>query len=365
MIKSFNLNKLLIFGLPLSLLLSLIFIMNYSPLVDNEYLNIGITLDLLISVPLLYFLLIRKTNIPNTTIVPVIVLGLLIGTLFLPKGNQYYLELFKVWVMPFIEIAALTYIVVKIRLVRKRYQALKEVHPDFYSSLKEVCREFLPAKVVPVFATEIAVIYYGFINWKKRALKAHEFSYHRHSGTATLMGVFIFLIAVETYFLHIYLLKWSEIAAWILTGLSCYTAIQLLGFLKSLSKRPIVIERKQLVLRYGILSEVTIPFADIEQIELTKKSIEKDVNVVTLSPFSELESHNVVIHLKKTGTLSGFYGIKKSFSTLLLHLDDASGFKTEIDKSLSAIWITYEQFSRSIFILLVSFSIINAQLQVL
>lgn len=39
--------------------------------------------------------------------------------------------------------------------------------------------------LIPV-VTEIAVIYYGFINWKKRNLKPYEFLYHKDSGTITL-----------------------------------------------------------------------------------------------------------------------------------------------------------------------------------
>lgn len=324
-------RNLIIFGIPVGLLGLLIFLTKFSFQAGNDIINLAISADLLLTVPLIYFLLIRKTTIPNITVVPVIVLGLLIGTYFLPKEDQNYLELFKIWIMPIIEISVLTLIVIKVRSARKRYNILKENSPDFFSTLKDVCYEILPAKMVLPFATEIAVIYYGFINWKVRTLTENEFSYHKKSGTPTLFGVFIFIISIETFIMHIFLVNWSETAAWILSGLSIYTAIQVLGFTRSLSKRPISLNQDQLILCYGILSEVKIQHEDIEQIEFSRKLMEKDSETITLSPFRELESHNVIIHLNKTYTLIGFYGFKKNFKTLLFHIDDETAFKKKIE----------------------------------
>uniref|UniRef100_UPI00404713C1 hypothetical protein n=1 Tax=Bacteroidota TaxID=976 RepID=UPI00404713C1 len=332
-----RLNRNLInFGIPLALLGTLILLMKSSFLNGNDTVNFAITADLLLIVPLVYFLLIRKSEIPNTTVIPVMIIGLLVGSYFLPQESQTYLSIFKTWALPVIEISILTFVIIKVRRAVKTYKELKSATPDFYDTLKNVCSEILPKKLVLPFATEVAVFYYGFINWKTREINENEFTYHKNSGTPALFGGFIMIIGIETVALHFLLARWSIVAAWILTALSVYTAIQVFGFAKSLSKRPISINKDSLTLKYGILNEVEIPFSDIDKVELSRKSLEKNELTKTLSPLGELESHNVIIHLKKENELVGLYGMKKRFNLLGLHIDEPKEFNDRMKNALQS-----------------------------
>lgn len=326
-------RSLLTFGLPLSLFGLIIFLIQFSPLAGNDPLNFAITADLLLTVPLVYLFLIRKTAIPKTTAVPVMVIGLLIGLYFLPKESQTYLVLFKTWGLPIIELSVLTFVVLKVRSAISKYKHLKGASPDFFSALKSTCHEVLPKSAVMPVVTEISVIYYGFLNWRTRILQKNEFTYHRESGTPALMGAFIFIIIIETFVFHLLLAKWSVIAAWILSALSIYSVLQIFGFARSLTKRPILIVENSLILRYGILNEVKIPLSDIESLELTSQSVE-NLGFAKLSPLGEMESHNVVISLSKENTMVGLYGIKKRFKVVGLHVDEPKKFKEQIDQLL-------------------------------
>ncbi len=331
--KTLTLQKLLIiFGIPILMILSMILIARSS--IFNLYSNkltLGVTLDLLLTIPLVYFLLIRNTSIPKTTTVPLMIFGLIIGSIILPSENQYYLNLFKTWVFPVIEIVVISFIIFNVRKTIKKLKRNKAFAFDFFSTLKETCNEILPKRVVMPVVTEIAVFYYGFIYWKKRDLNKNEFSYHKNSGTISLLVAIIFIIGIETVAFHFLLLKWSDTAAWVLTFLSIYSAIQIFGFLKSIIKRPISIEDNKLKLRYGILSEVSINLNEIESLVLTSKEIEFNKKTRKLSPFGELESHNVVIRLKKENTLCGLYGIKRKFTTLAFYIDNKEEFKNQIE----------------------------------
>lgn len=330
--KSLPLNQNLVnFGIPLGLLGVLILLMKSSFLNGNDALNFAVTVDLLLTVPLAYFLLIRKSQIPKTTVIPVMIIGLLIGSYFLPKENQTYLDLFKTWALPVIEVSILTFVIIKARRVIKSYKKLKSVSPDFYETLKNFCVEILPKKFVIPFATEVAVFYYGFVSWKTRKPSSNEFTYHKNSGTPSLLAAFIIIIVIETIALHFLLAQWTMTAAWILTGLSIYTAVQVLGFAKALERRPITITEKELLLRYGIMNESQISISDIESVVLSSTELEKDKLSKTLSPLGELESHNVIINLKRENTLIGLYGIKKKFKTIGLHIDEPSDFKEKIE----------------------------------
>lgn len=331
--NTINLKKnLILIGIPL-LIIALIVLVAKSSLFTNNpnILAIGITFDLLLTVPFLYFLLIRKTNIPKTTVVPFLIFGIIICSIILPLENQYYLNLFKTWLLPVVEVSILLFVVYNVRKGIKRYHLNKTNSFDFFTALKNTCYEILPKAAVIPFATEIAVFYYGFIYWRKRTLKEHEFSYHKDSGTISLLIAIILIVAIETVTLHVLLAKWSNTAAWILTVLSVYSGFQLLGFLKSMLKRPISVENDRLYLRYGIMKETTIDLKDIASVEISSKDIELNKITRKLSFLGPLESHNIIIHLKNENELIGLYGIKKRYKILALYVDDKVEFKKLID----------------------------------
>lgn len=116
--------------------------------------------------------------------------------------------------------------------------------------------------------------------------------------------------------------------------MSIYTAIQLFGFLKSLSQRPTTIRNNHLIIRYGIFAETEIRLQDIEFIELSTSNLKLDNLTKKLSTFGELESPNVIIKLKKEYCLSGLYGIRKKFTNLALYLDNREEFKSKVETIL-------------------------------
>lgn len=333
--KSIVLNRNLInFAIPLALLGTLVLLMKSSFLNENDILNFAITADLLLTVPLVYFLLIRKYAIPNTTVIPFMIIGLVLGFYFLPQESQVYLEMFKTWALPVIELSLVTFIIIKVPGAIKKYKELKGSTPDFFDALKSTCYEMFPKSVVIPVVTEIAVFYYGFIYWKKRKLKVNEFTYHKESGTIALLAVTIFIVVVETVVLHILLSKWSNIAAWILTFISIYSGFQLFGFLKSISKRPISIKNDKLLLRYGIMSETSIFLKNIASVEVSSIDMAWNAENRKLSFLGEMESHNVIIRLKEENVLIGLYGIKRKYKNLALHIDKKIEFKNQIDNAL-------------------------------
>jgi len=79
---------------------------------------------------------------------------------------------------------------------------------------------------------------------------------------------------------------------------------------------------------------VEIQFSDIGSISLSKKPLEKNDFTKSLSPLGELESHNVIISLKKEKTLIGLYGIRRRFTVLGLHVDKPTEFKEKIESTI-------------------------------
>ena len=333
-----RIQPILLFSIPFFLLFSIFIFTQSASFINNaDTLSAYLILDLLLTVPLVYYLVIRKTEIPKTTVVPVIIIGLIMGYYLLPVDQHHYLDMFKQFGVPVIEVSVMVFIVLKVRSAIKKFKANKETNSDFYTVLQSTCREIVPGRMSSFLASEISVIYYGFLNWEKPILSENEFTYHKKSGSPAMFGALIFIVFVETIAVHIVLLQWSHLAATILSILSVYTGLQLLGFMRSLSKRPTVIGENELILRYGVLSETTIQLEDIESIELSRKTVEINDEARKLSILGDIESHNIIIKCKVPQKLEGIYGITKSYTTLAFHIDEKERFKLELENAIEGV----------------------------
>ncbi|HFS67296.1 MAG TPA: hypothetical protein ENK67_03700 [Flavobacteriia bacterium] len=184
------------------------------------------------------------------------------------------------------------------------------------------------------FATEIAVFYYGFINWKKDELSDNEFSYYKNSGIIITLIAFMMSGIIEIFVIHILLMKWNEIIAWIVTGLSIYTVIQIYGVIRAMPKRPIEIDKNGIILKYSILSETYIKFDNIETLEIFTKKIDKKGAIKYFSPFGKLEGNNIKIELKNEQIIEGLYGIKRKIKSFVLFIDEKEKFIEKINNAL-------------------------------
>ncbi|MDN3203905.1 hypothetical protein [Algoriphagus sediminis] len=293
---------------------------------NADLLSLGITFDLVVLIPGLFFFTIRKTKLPKTLVLPVLLAGVILASYILPEGNQRYLDFAKSWLVPLAELAVISYVVWKVTNTVRVYKETQKGNTDFFNALKDTCRKLFPPFAVNGVATEVAVFYYGFFKWKSPKLGDNEFSYHKDSPSRIILAFLIFLIIAETFVFHILLMNWSLLAAWILTGLSIYSGFQLFGVLRSLNQRPIYLSKDTLHLRYGFASEVDIPFDQINRVEKFTADFDEHELSRRLSILGTLEAHNVTLELKVPAELSGIYGIKRRFQTLAFFVDDPDRF---------------------------------------
>jgi hypothetical protein len=313
-------------GIPLFFWFLILVFHPHLQLVNQPDLALALSVDLLLTIPLIYFLVIRKTSISKLSVLPLVIVGLLIGFYVIPESEQGLLRIFKNWLLPILELFIFSAIILKFRKVYRRYQQAGALNRDFFSKLKESCASVLPSFLVVPFAMEISVFYFGFLHWKKRNLNKNEFSYHIKSGTAVLLMALVVVIAAETVGIHFMLVKRSVSLAWTLTGLSIYTGIQFVGFARSISKRPIFIGVDTLYLNYGIMTEMEIPLGKIKEIRRSTKDLEPQKGVRRLSPLGELEATNIIISLHESTSISGMYGIRKSAHTIAFFVDEPAHF---------------------------------------
>ncbi|MDT7832796.1 hypothetical protein RQM59_10430 [Flavobacteriaceae bacterium S356] len=332
-------NKMVPLFIPVLFGISLLLIIQSQAFVQNaSALSTAITIDFLITIPFVYFLIIRKRNIPKITVLSMFVLGIVVLSFALPEENQSLLTAIKVFAIPIVEVTVLSFVVYKTVKISRSYKEQKN-SGDFYTAMKKAASEVLPQQVAAILVTEISVVYYGFIHWRKKKLKKDEFSYHKKSTTLSIIVGFLMVILIETFAVHFLLLKWSSVAAWILTILSAYTALQIFALARSISKRPITVDmkEKELILRFGFFSEWSVSLHNIREVELSNKDLPEDKSIVPFSPLGGLTEHNVILHFNNEEQFSGFYGLKKKASSLAIYVDDKQRFFETVENYILSV----------------------------
>ena len=287
----------------------------------------ALTLDLTLSIPLVYFLIIRKRSIPNVTVVPVFILGMVVASFLIPQGHQQSLELIKTWVFPLVELSVFSLIVYKVVSLKKAFAQHKDQHFDFIETFRMAAKDILPNKVIGLFTTEVSMFYYALFTWKRPNLARGSFSYHKNSGIQALLYALLMAVVIETVAIHFLLIQWSVVAAWVLSALSVYTGLQVFAYIKSIPRRPTTLEHDVLTVRNGLMTNCKVPLANIQKMEVFRGDLpEAYEDVKKVSLFYQ----NVVLHLDKEVEVEGLYGITKSANAIAFYVDDVDSFEEEM-----------------------------------
>ncbi len=327
-------SELLIYGLPLFVILSSVFLA-LSPLTQaHPDLAIAVLYDLTLTAPLVYFLLIRKRKISKLTVVPVFILGVVIATFLLPENVQLHLSFIKAYVAPIVELVVLSILIRKIYTGVKTFKSNAKPASDFYITSRASAQELFGKSKLSVFlSSEIAMLYYALFSWKKKKRRANEFTNYKDTGSIPLAGGLIMVALIETFALHLLLMRWSTIAAWVLTGISLYSVLLIFGHIRALTKRLSVLTDTELILKNGLIADICIPLGEISKVELCATEVQsKHLKIGTLGLSKTSRDHNVALHFKTPQTIEKFYGFTEECHVLVLHIDDKNNFVDRIDQ---------------------------------
>lgn len=285
----------------------------------------GITFDLIFTVPLLHFLLARGSSYLKYSLSLFFTAGLLVASTIIPAAGQFWLHQVKLWIVPAIEISVISVLVIKTRQAAARHRQAESAGQDFYSTLKAVSRELLPKRLAAIVTAELGAFYYGFCCRRKPVDTDTQFSYHKKTSTLLFIGIFIFMILLETTVFHLLVARLSVKAAWVLTSLSLYAALQAFGIARSVCMRPVEINGDRLIIPYGILADTAISLHDVLSIEIVQPGARPE-NAMCISPFKKMEEPDVLLKLGRTYTINGIYGSEKAFEALLIRVDEQEKF---------------------------------------
>jgi hypothetical protein len=293
----------------------------------------AITLDLTLIVPgLVYALLVRTKRLPLIVLLPTFVTGYAVAAGTLPREHHAALEVIRLLAIP-VELVLLGCLAV---VARRAWAKVPSDGGDFATRFRTAARTALGSRVpADILTTEIALLYHAF-RWGRAAPPGlGAYTVHRQVGYLPVMFGLAVALAFEMVVVHLFVSQWSIVAAWVLTGLSLYAGVWLLGDCRAMAARPLYLTLTHLALRVGLRWEVDIPFSLIMQAELLP-ALHDTPPSDTLTA-SLLGQPNLRLRLREPVEVTGMYGLRRTVREIWLSVDGAADLCAELQRRLAVV----------------------------
>ncbi|MGH7556236.1 MAG: hypothetical protein ACREMD_00345 [Gemmatimonadota bacterium] len=289
---------------------------------------VGLTLDMTVVVPLAFYLLvIRRRNLPITMLAPVLVLSVLAASQVLPEDHHQLLRVLEVLVVP-MELGLLAWI--GWHAARALRKARRDEAADPLEQLRHAAFELVPNdRVAAVFASEIGVFYYAFGAWQARPHVPpgmFAITQHRRSGHAGIVLAFLLVMSAEGFAVHVLLLTWSALAAWIFTIGTAYGALWLIADYRATVLRPILVSDDCILIRAGFRCTLRVPRARLVEVGRQKPKFGKESFNLTL-----LGTPTRWLTLSEPRLAQGPYGLHRRVRAIGIRPDEAEDFDRLLD----------------------------------
>lgn len=279
----------------------------------------ALTLDVTVVFPgLVYVLLVRTKRLPWTVIVPTIVASFAIAYVLIPEGYRGLLETMGVLVIP-VELGFVAYLVTR---VRQAAVTRGRLDGDFATRFRRAARDAIGTRLpADILTTEIAILYHAFRWPRDRDADSNRFTVHRGVHYATVVAGLLMVLAIEAVPVHLLVSRWSSVAAWVLTVLSAYAGVWLIGDYRAITGRPIRLTATHLLVRVGLRWEVDLPWEKIASVErVAPRHVVPSRRVLDASLIGQ---PTLRIRLRDAAEVIGMYGIRRYPTEICLTVDNA------------------------------------------
>lgn len=293
---------------------------------EADILSLGITLDIVLGIPALYYaFIIRRTSLPVSTVVPVAVLSFFLATALLPSAHHRWLEYIQI-AFPLVELAFVGYVLFKARTLFRAYREARQHTPYVIDAMESAVRRVLhtTARTVPmrIVLMEVQMLCLSFAGWWKKfaaeGVHGTVISYYRSNGYPAVMGVLLMVAVVETVGVHFLLMQWSGMAAWIASALSLYGILWLLGDFHAQRLHPIIVTNSFLHIRSGMRWKADIP---TEHLLSVHRATSADVRREGYLNVAATGTASLTLHFAEPIVFRGLFGMQKRASVVGIAVD--------------------------------------------
>jgi len=319
-------NILLISVIALLIVFGGMFILHAVPVAAKSRVADGFLADLVVTFPVFfYFVIIRPLKIRTYKLLFVVSICCGVAYLILPQQQrEYILQIRKFTALA--ELLFIGYAVVKIKELRKAYRINQTILADPIYNLRAAMAAVLGESLgVKIIASEIAVLRYGLLFWKKEKAvlgNSTAISTHKEFGYIAIWCVLLLGCGVEITALHLLLMRWSHLAANIVTALSSYGLVFFMADLSAILKRKVLFNDEQIILRTGLRWRMITTIDNISAVQKISSDYQSDD--VYFKGGINKKGGNVLICFKAPVMADKLYGASKPYNSVLMHVDDVN-----------------------------------------
>ena len=287
----------------------------------------ALAIDLTLTTALVAWLLLVRTGIAATrTLVPLTLLGLAVawrldlvsGGLAVPLGIAAGVG----------ELVVGGFALLRIRQIRAVWLSERESDPD--GALETALASALHPVLASAVAGELTLLRLALTSWRTPPPKGPGiFSTHEESGWTAIVGGVMLLVVAETIGLHLFVARYSEVGAWLLTAASAYSALWILGDTQALRLHPIRVADGVVRVSIGLRWRVRIPLEHVASAEPTWEADEGELDLGMAG------APRVLLVLTEPVTVRGMFGIRQQTDRLVLPVDDREGFVALLSRGQS------------------------------
>lgn len=291
----------------------------------------GVTLDLAVLVPAVWYLLVaRRLGWSWLTVVPVVAAGMIAASRIVPADHHATLGVLEIAIVP-LELALLGYVAWRAVRAFRRAGAAAGGAGDPFSLIRASARGLVPnGRLADAVADEISVFYGGLVSWWLRPPPDRStcFPFHRRDACASLIVGLLLVLAIELFPVHLLLARWNPVLAWVVTALSVYGAVWMVADLQAMRLRPIRLTARALDLRIGLRWDVSIPVERIARVErIAPGTPRAGRDVLNLVPLGE-PTHRVTAH--DPVVVRGPYGVRRAARAIAFGVDEPERFEAAL-----------------------------------
>ena len=303
--------------------------------IPAEVVAVALPLDFMVGMPLAFYLVVlRPKKMTPLTILPVIWLGYGLSALALGSPAAGILPALLAVLFPVEAAIAVREILHLACLFKGAKMQSADPLEWFYAVTCYLVRRELPARMM---AAELGVWYYALLSWRKKpSVEADDraYSYHNAGGYMSMMLGLGLAFPVEIVAMHMFLSQWNVAVAMVVTLLSLYAALWLVGDARARILRPVVLGKGELRIECGIQMKGTISLSSIASVSCHEPA---DIDKASKLNYGTFYQANVWVVMHDPIEVRTLLGTKRPLA-IGLSLDDPQGFIQEFSQAANGLY---------------------------
>ena len=206
---------------------------------------------------------------------------------------------------------------------------------SFGERMEAAAGQLLPPHIVRLAGLELRILWLALFSWRAAPDIPEEcqgFSYHRH--LAPQMWALLAIAVIEAGGEHILIRHWSVVAGTVLAVIGDLGLIYMIGLVKSLRLRPVLLTPEGLRIRAGYLIDRLVPYEQIAG--LRHAFTGEDLRANTNWNMGLLAWPNVMLDLKDPLHRRNLHADKRLVTSLAFRLDEPEPFLRLLEQRLCA-----------------------------